>query len=339
MKTLSNYSLKQHNSFAVDAVSPKVFFPSSETDLIELSNNLPSPFYILGEGYNTLLVEDLAPTIIKPNFIGINISENATDYIVTAAASENWHTFVCLCIEKGINGLENLALIPGSVGAAPVQNIGAYGVELSQYCKEVSWFDFETKQMIHFDKEKCKFGYRDSVFKTELKNKGLIVSVTFCFPKLWLANLSYAGLDHLPNNVDAQTVLNQVIKVRSSKLPDPEQLPNAGSFFKNPVINLSDWENLKSTYPNIPSYPQPDGKVKVAAGWLIQEAGLKGYTKNGVGVHKNQALVLVNYSSKSGRSISNLALIVQQKVFSMFGLTLEPEVRAVYSSGESALIG
>lgn len=339
MKILSHYPLKQHNSFAVASMSPKVFFPSSEKDLLELAENLPLTFYILGEGYNTLLVEALAPTIIKPEFKGIDIQETSSEYIVTAAASENWHEFVCLCISKGINGLENLALIPGSVGAAPVQNIGAYGVELAKYCKYINWFDFDAKKVITFNNSECEFDYRESVFKHTLKNKGLIVSVTFTFPKIWLANLSYAGLDHLPKNVDAKTVLNEVVKVRSAKLPNPNELPNAGSFFKNPIVEYNDWEKLYSQYPNIPSYPQKNGTVKIAAGWLIQQAGLKGYKENGVGVHKNQALVLVNYSSKSGQNISTLALNVQHKVFDIFGLLLEPEVRAVYSFGESKLIG
>lgn len=339
MKILSHYQLKQHNSFAVESTSPQVFFPSSEKDLLELVEHLPSSFYILGEGYNTLLVDALAPTIVKPDFKGIDIKETSLEYIVTAAASENWHEFVCLCIEQGINGLENLALIPGSVGAAPVQNIGAYGVELAQYCKYIHWFDFDEKKVKTFNNSECEFDYRESVFKHRLKNKGLIISVTFSFPKIWLANLSYAGLDHLPKNVDAKTVLNEVIKVRSAKLPNPNELPNAGSFFKNPIVEYNNWEKLYSKYPNIPSYPQHNGTVKVAAGWLIQQAGLKGYKENGVGVHQNQALVLVNYSSKSGQSISTLAMNVQRKVFDVFGLLLEPEVRAVYSFGESKLIG
>lgn len=339
MKILYNYSLKHHNSFAVDSVSPKVFFPSSEVELAELTESLPSSFYILGEGCNTLLVEESSPIIIKPELKGINIVETDSSYLVTAAASENWHNLVCLCIDKGIKGLENLALIPGSVGAAPVQNIGAYGVELAQYCETVSWFDFKTKQIVIFDNKECKFDYRDSIFKNELKNKGLIVDVTFKLPKQWLANLSYAGLDHLPENVAAKTVLEQVISIRRSKLPDPQELPNAGSFFKNPVIDRVDWNKLKTNYPDIPSYPQQNGKVKVAAGWLIQQAGLKGYEENGVGVHKNQALVLVNYSSNTGKNISNLALNIQRKVFSLFGLILEPEVRAVYALGEAKLVG
>lgn len=339
MKILSHYQLKQHNSFAVESISPKVFFPSSKEDLLNLVENLPPNFYILGEGYNTLLVEGLAPIIIKPEFKGIDIQETSSEYIVTAASSENWHDFVCLCVNKGMHGLENLALIPGSVGAAPVQNIGAYGVELAQYCKYVEWFDFDSKELITFNNSDCEFDYRESVFKHKLNNKGLIVSVTFSFPKNWSANLSYAGLDHLPKNVDAKTILHEVIKVRNSKLPDPNELPNAGSFFKNPIVEFNEWEKLYSKYPHMPSYPQSNGTVKIAAGWLIQQVGLKGYKQNGVGVHKNQALVLVNYSSKLGQNISTLALNVQRKVFDTFGLLLEPEVRAVYSCGESKLIG
>ncbi len=338
MKTLSNYSLKQNNSFAVDSISPLVYCPSSESDLQELADLLPASFYILGEGYNTLLVDSRAPVIIKPEFFGVSIRECDEGYTVSAAASENWHELVLHCISKGINGLENLALIPGSVGAAPIQNIGAYGVELSQYCSEVTWFDFDKQQLTQFTNDECKFSYRESIFKHGLKNKGLITQVTFFFTKKWKPNLSYAGLDDLPTNVSAQAVLNKVIEIRQSKLPDPNELPNAGSFFKNPLLNKADWLELKKLFPDVPSYPQASGHVKVAAGWLIQEAGLKGFEENGVGVHKNQALVLVNYTSNSGGSISTLANTVYNKVYEKFGIQLEPEVRAVFSTGESTLI-
>jgi len=338
MKTLFNYSLKQSNSFAVESIAPEVFCPSSTNDLFELVDKLPETFYILGEGYNTLLVDETSPVIIKPEFFGEEIIENDNDFVINVSASENWHKFVCRCIKQGINGLENLALIPGSIGAAPVQNIGAYGVELSDYCQSVTWFDFEKKQFVNYDNEQCQFSYRESIFKQRLKNKGLIVSVTFRFPKQWQANLSYAGLDHLPANTSAQQVLNEVIALREGKLPDPTVLPNAGSFFKNPILKHEQWIVLHDKYPSMPSYPQNDDKVKIAAGWLIQEAGLKGYEENGVGIHKKQALVIVNYESNSGQDVTKLAQTVQQRVAAMFGIYLEPEVRAVFSSGEFSLI-
>lgn len=338
MKTLSNYSLKQTNSFHVESIAPMIYFPSSIDDLIELANLSLDTFYILGEGFNTLLVEKTSPIIIKPELKGIEIDEQDDCFVIKAAASENWHQFVLYCTNNGINGLENLALIPGSVGAAPVQNIGAYGTELSQYCKEVLWFDFKSKQTVKYCHQDCRFSYRESIFKNELKNKGLIVSVTFCFPKQWQAKLSYAGLDHLPESVSATEVMNQVIKVRESKLPDPEKLPNAGSFFKNPVVKRSQWQRLVAKFPDMPSYPESDGKVKIAAGWLIEKSGLKGYKINGVGVHEKQALVIVNYQAEAGKYIADLALYIKNKVYEIFDIHLEPEVRAVFPQGELNLI-
>lgn len=334
MKTLSPFSLKETNSFTVESIAPLTYFPCTIEDLIELANLSLSKFYILGEGFNTLFVSDTAPIIIKPEFKGIEIDEQTDFTIVKAAASENWHKFVELCIEQGINGLENLALIPGSVGAAPVQNIGAYGVELATYCQEVLWFDFKTKKTVVYKHADCQFAYRESIFKNRLKNTGLIISVTFCFPKAWRANLSYAGLEHLSPSVSAKKVMDEVIRIRQTKLPDPHQLPNAGSFFKNPTIEATQWRMLVAQYPNIPSYPQSDGKVKVAAGWLIEKSGLKGYQYKGVGVHEKQALVLVNYTAVQGKHIVDLAMHIANQVESQFNIYLEPEVRIVFPQGE-----
>jgi len=337
MKKISNFSLKQTNSFGVESISPIVYFPSTIDDLIELSALELTSFYILGEGFNTLLVESQSPTIIKPDFNGIKIEEQEDCFIVKAAASENWHKLVEFCIDQGINGLENLALIPGSVGAAPVQNIGAYGVELAQYCKTVQWFDFQTKSIMEYQHKDCEFGYRESIFKRELKNKGLITGITLCFPKNWTPNLSYAGLNQLPAAASAKEVMKEVITIRQSKLPDPYQLANAGSFFKNPVIENSQWQTLISQYPNMPSYPQSDGKIKIAAGWLIEHTGLKGYKKDGVGVHEKQALVIVNYQAEKGEAIASLALYIRREVNKKFNILLEHEVRAVFSKGEQNL--
>lgn len=338
MKTLSPFSVKETNSFNVESIAPRAYFPKTIDDLVELANLSLSNFYILGEGFNTLFVKETTPIIIKPEFKGIEIQEHEHCTIVKAAASENWHSFVGFCIEKRINGLENLALIPGSVGAAPVQNIGAYGVELADYCQEVLWFDFKTKKTMVYKHVDCQFDYRESIFKNRLKNKGLIISVTFCFPKAWQANLSYAGLEHLAPSVSAKKVMDEVIKVRQAKLPDPHLLPNAGSFFKNPVIDGEQWEMLTAEYPDMPSYPQGDGKVKVAAGWLIEKTGLKGYQDKGVGVHEKQALVLVNYNAEQGKYIVDLAIHITNKVKSVFNIDLEPEVRMVFPQGEKNLV-
>jgi len=331
-----DYSLQSSNSFNIKASCSRIYFPSSLAELQQLPDLASENFYILGEGSNTLFVEPQAPIIVQPKFTGIDIIEHDDHFIVTVGAAENWHNLVCFCLEKGIYGLENLALIPGSVGAAPVQNIGAYGVDFADYCQEVNWFEFSSKNIKSLDKKACLFAYRDSIFKQALYNKGIITQVTFKFPKQWQANLSYAGLDVLSKDCSAQEVMAQVIKLRSSKLPDPKELPNAGSFFKNPVISAKDFAPLQQQYPNMPNYPQQDGDFKLAAGWLIDQVGLKGFRHQGVGVHEKQALVLVNYDSDLGADIIRLAKYIQRKVAEKFSVAITPEVRMITSQGEKA---
>ena len=334
MELSHQFSLQDYNSFYVKAVSPTVYFPKTVTDLEQLPKFADNLFYILGDGSNTLFVDDLAPVIIKPEFKGITITQTNDSYLVSVGAAENWHDLVCSCIEKGIYGLENLALIPGSVGAAPVQNIGAYGLELSHFCTQVKWFEFSSKEIKVLDNKDCQFSYRDSIFKQALHNKGIITEVVFNFPKVWQANLSYAGLSDLGDNPSAKQVMDRVISLRQSKLPDPAKLPNAGSFFKNPIVNEEKLTFLKICYPNIPFYPQGEGLVKLAAGWLIEQAGLKGYRDSGVGVHEHQALVLVNYANEKGKSIVMLAKYVQQQVLTKFDILISPEVRMITAQGE-----
>ena len=329
-------SLKKNNSFNVITLSPKVFSVKSIAELKCLPDLNDLNFYILGEGSNTLFTSDTAPVILKADFSGIEVVENDEDYIVTVGASENWHNLVCYCINMGINGLENLALIPGSVGAAPVQNIGAYGVEFSNYCLNVNFFDFTTKSDVLMSSEQCKFGYRDSIFKHGLHNKGIITAVTLKFPKQWQPKLSYSGLDRLDDNASAETVMNEVVKIRNSKLPDPALLPNAGSFFKNPIVSDEQFKELFSIYPNMPYYLQRNGGYKIAAGWLIEKAGLKGFRHKDVGVHINQALVLVNYGEGTGQDIVDLAKYVQSKVLRLFSILIVPEVRMISADGEVA---
>lgn len=331
-----DYSLQSSNSFNIKASCSHIYFPSSLAELQQLPDLNAENFYILGEGSNTLFVEPQAPIIIQPKFTGIDVSEQDDHFLVTAGAAENWHHLVCFCLEQGIYGLENLALIPGCIGAAPVQNIGAYGVDFSDYCQDVNWFEFSSKTIKTLNKEACLFAYRDSIFKQALYNKGLITQVTFKFPKQWQANLAYAGLDTLAKESTAEQVMEKVITLRSSKLPDPKELPNAGSFFKNPVVSAKVFSELKKQYPNIPNYPQQDGHFKLAAGWLIDQAGLKGFRHQGVGVHKQQALVLVNYESDLGADIISLAKYVQRKVAEKFSVSITPEVRMITESGEQA---
>ena len=334
MELSHQFSLQDYNSFNIKSVSPTVYFPQTITDLEQIPLFDNNHFYILGDGSNTLFVEDLAPIIIKPDFKGITVTETADSFIVSAGAAENWHDFVCLCIEQGIYGLENLALIPGSIGAAPVQNIGAYGLELSHYCAEVKWFEFSSKTIKVLDNKDCQFSYRDSIFKQALYNKGIITEVVFNFPKAWQANLAYAGLNDLGDNPTAKQIMDKVIDLRQAKLPDPSKLPNAGSFFKNPIVNTDKLNLLKCSYPNIPYYQQGEGLVKLAAGWLIEQTGLKGYRANGVGVHEHQALVLVNYANDHGKRIVALAKYVQQQVLTKFDILISPEVRMITSQGE-----
>jgi UDP-N-acetylmuramate dehydrogenase len=334
MEFSHQFSLQNYNSFNVEAISPTIYFPKTVAELAQLPDCPDSSFYILGEGSNTLFVDHHTPVIIKPDFKGITINQTLDSYIVSSGAAENWHDLVCLCIEQGIYGLENLALIPGSVGAAPVQNIGAYGLELSTFCTHVKWFEFSSKEIKVLNNTDCEFSYRDSIFKQALYNKGVITEVVFDFPKAWLPNLSYAGLSDLGEDASAKEVMNRVICLRQAKLPDPRKLPNAGSFFKNPIVDEQTLILLKDCYPKIPFYPQGHGLVKLAAGWLIEQAGLKGYCQNGVGVHENQALVLVNYTSEQGKDIVALAKYVQEQILIKFNILISPEVRMITVKGE-----
>jgi len=327
-------SLKKHNSFNINTVSPTIYFPKTVADLEQLPKLYDTPFYILGEGSNTLFVDSVTPIIIQPDFKGITITETTDSYTVSVGAGENWHNFVCYCIDHEIYGLENLALIPGSVGAAPVQNIGAYGLELSTFCTKVKWYEFSSKSIQVLNNEDCHFSYRESIFKNALYNKGIITEVIFNFPKIWKANLSYSGLSGLEEPLSAKNIMERVISLRQAKLPDPDKLPNAGSFFKNPIVDEEKLSSLKRSYPAIPNYPQNNGLVKLAAGWLIENAGLKGYRDKGVGVHEKQALVLVNFSSEQGQDIVKLAKFVQQVVLSKFDILISPEVRMITVSGE-----
>lgn len=329
MKTLVNHSLQTLNSFNINAVTPHIYFPSNIEELIELSNIQLNNFYVLGEGSNTLFCHQQAPNIIKPNFTGIEIKDAGEHVNVRVACSENWHNFVLFCLDNDIYGLENLALIPGSVGAAPVQNIGAYGVEVGDFIEHVSWFDFNSQTMINYNQAQCQFSYRDSIFKQALNGQGVITHVHFSFPKAWQPVLNYQGLNNLPKPISAQNIMLKVIELRKEKLPDPKNIANAGSFFKNPIVNQQCFTSLKQQYPNMPYYLQTNGNVKLAAGWLIEQTGLKGFRQGSVGVHDKQALVLVNYNNGSGQNIVNLAQHIQQKVAAKFAIELIPEVRFI----------
>ncbi|TWX74122.1 UDP-N-acetylmuramate dehydrogenase [Colwellia sp. C1TZA3] len=334
MKTRANFPLQAFNSLNVPAVTAEIFLPSTVKELSEITTDKALRSYILGEGTNTLFCQAKAPTIIKPRLMGIEVTENDEYFQVSAACGENWHNLVLFCISHAIYGLENLALIPGSVGAAPVQNIGAYGIEVSDFIERVTWYDFAEKKLVDFSNAACQFGYRNSIFKQALNGKGIITHVHFLLPKAWQPVDSYQGLNTIISPVTPQAIMAKVIQLRQTKLPDPKLLPNAGSFFKNPLVTEDFFHALQQQYPKIPYYRQQSGEIKLAAGWLIEQAGLKGFRDGGVGVHENQALVIINYDSKHGQDIVALSVYIQEKIMAKFNLHLIPEVRFIGADGE-----
>ena len=293
-------------------------------------------FFLLSGGSNMLLTKDLDRLVLFINLKGKEIlKESDSDILLRVMAGENWHELVLWTLENGYGGLQNMALIPGNTGTAPIQNIGAYGVELKDVFEGCEAINIQTGESQYFSKEQCHFGYRDSFFKREGKGKFIITSVDLRLSKRdHKINIDYAPLkaELLKNGIntpDISEIAQAVIAVRSSKLPDPKELGNSGSFFKNPVIPEEDFQKLKNTHPEIPSYDLGNSCYKIPAAWLIDQCGLKGKRIGDAGVHKKQALVLVNYGSASGADILNLARRVQSEVKEKFGITLEPEVNII----------
>jgi len=334
MTIITHVPLKKLTSFAVQAIAPSLVNIAKHEDLRLLTPYIDQAFYVLGAGTNTLFVDQQTPVIIKMALQGVQIERQADGFLLTIAAGECWHDIVTSTVNQGMPGLENLALIPGTVGAAPIQNIGAYGAEFADFCVAVQWYDFATQTIRWLDNAACQFGYRNSIFKSILHNRGLILAVKIKLPSQWHANLHYAGLDKLPLDIDAVSLMHHVIAIRQQKLPDYHQLPNAGSFFKNPIVTMDSLQLLQKRFVNLPYYPQAAGQVKLAAGWLIEQAGLKGYRLGEVGIHDKQALVLVNYGTEQGQDIIQLVHYVRIKVFELFNIVLEPEVRLVNQLGE-----
>ncbi|NTS78734.1 UDP-N-acetylmuramate dehydrogenase [Catenovulum sp. SM1970] len=323
------------NTFGFDARCSAVYFINENTQI----HDLPNQLLTVGEGSNLLFVDDqIDVPIAICQHQTFDIEETDSYYHVTLGAGLNWHEVVLKLIKLGVYGLENLALIPGTVGAAPVQNIGAYGVELADFCQQVSGIDLAKAKRVVLDKEQCQFSYRDSVFKASLKTRFVIESITLSFPKKWQPCLTYGPLESWAKvQVDKPTsaqICQYVISIRQTKLPDPKQLGNAGSFFKNPIIDKAHAQALKASWPDMPIYPIDEKLVKVAAGYLIDRAGLKGYQHAGVGVHKNQALVLVNYGQGSADELVSLANQVIETVNQKFAIKLVPEVRFISARGE-----
>jgi len=303
----------------------------SELDLAKVLAINSSNLLVLGGGSNMLLTEDQDALVLHINIKGIEVVSIFENNIrVKVAAGENWHDFVSWSLKKNYGGIENLSLIPGNVGTAPIQNIGAYGVELKDVFISCEAMDIKTQEQRTFVKDDCKFGYRNSIFKEELKGKVVITQVVYQLSKTPLNNIKYGAITEelklLKKEASPSSIAQAVINIRSSKLPDPKVLGNSGSFFKNPIIETSEFEKLKKEFPEMVGYTISESKTKIAAGWLIDNAGLKGYRKADAGVHKNQALVLVNYGNASGTEIINLAKEVQQRVKDKYGINLDPEV-------------
>lgn len=293
------------------------------------------PLLILGEGSNVLFLEDFAGTVMINELKGIEIKEQQDSWHIHVRAGENWHNLVEMMLEREIPGLENLALIPGLVGSAPIQNIGAYGIEFKQVCEYVDLLDLNTGEINRMSTERCEFGYRESIFKHEFKIGYVIVGIGLRLSKQWCPQLKYGDLTKLdPQGVTPQQIFDAVCTMRRNKLPDPRITGNAGSFFKNPQVSGEKARDLMTRYPSIPCYPQPNGEMKLAAGWLIEQCSLKGCQIGGAMVHRQQALVLINTGNASSQDVVALAKHVRNTVAEKFDIWLEPEVRFIGAKGE-----
>lgn len=337
MKIQENISLKPFTTFGIDKKA-KFFTRASTLDELKAAliaaKEKESSVLILGGGSNILLTKDVDGLVIKLEIKGIQVvKEDAEHLWVEVGAGEVWHELVLHCIAQNWAGLENLSLIPGTVGASPMQNIGAYGVEIKDVFHSLQAMHRDTFAIHSFDAEACQFGYRESVFKQSLKNQFVITSVTFRLSKTPAFRLDYGAIQEVlqANGVQhpsLREVSDAVIQIRQSKLPDPKEIGNAGSFFKNPTISSSQFEQLKAQHPTLPGYPSSEG-VKVAAGWLIEQAGWKGKRIGDVGVHAKQALVLVNYGEGTGEEIKSLSEQIQASVVEKFGIQLQAEVNFI----------
>jgi len=325
-------SLKQYNTFGIDVTAAQFVAVASVEELKKVVHT-QKPLFILGGGSNMLLVENINQLVVHVNLKGITNQEETEDYVVLkVAAGENWHDFVMWTLERGYGGLENLSLIPGNVGTAPIQNIGAYGVELKDSMVSLEAIAINDGNARSFTNADCNFGYRNSIFKAEAKGKYIITSVTFKLTKKnHTLHSDYGAINSELKTMGitaptVQDISTAVIRIRQQKLPDPNVLGNSGSFFKNPIIPLTQYEQAIAAFPSMPHYPISSTTVKVPAGWLVEQCGFKGKRFGDAGVHKNQALVLVNYGNASGKEIVTLAKKIQAAVAKKFGITIEAEV-------------
>jgi UDP-N-acetylmuramate dehydrogenase len=337
MEIQTNFSLKNYNTFGIEAKAKQFAAVHSIAELkTVLEENKSENKFILGGGSNMLLTKDVDALVIHIDLKGKRITAENEDYVwVESQAGENWHEFVLWTIDQDFGGLENMSLIPGNVGTTPVQNIGAYGTEIKDTfisCEALTTINQELKT---FTKQECHFGYRESIFKNEVKDQYIITSVVFKLTKRnHNINTSYGDITNelAKNNItnpSLKDVSNAVITIRQSKLPDPKELGNSGSFFKNPILLKTDFEKIHHQFPEMKYYDISETEVKVPAGWLIEEAGFKGKRFGDAGIHKKQALVLVNYGNATGQEILNVSKNIQETIFKTFGIHIEAEVNVI----------
>ncbi len=337
-----NLSLKSWNTFGIDRNARRIVCAETSQQLLDAwqaAVQSQQPVLILGEGSNVLFLDDFSGTVIINRIMGVEVREEADAWYVHVGAGENWHHLVQLTLERGMPGLENLALIPGCAGSSPIQNIGAYGIELQRVCNYVDCVELSSGKAQRLPAEDCRFGYRDSIFKHEYQDRYAITAVGLRLAKTWQPILTYGELARLdPATVTPQDVFEAVCRMRVSKLPDPKVSGNAGSFFKNPVVTAQQADALLSSFPDAPHYPQADGSVKLAAGWLIDQCQLKGTSVGGAAIHHLQALVLINTGQATSDDVVRLAHLVRQHVGEKFNVWLEPEVRFIGRAGEVSAV-
>jgi UDP-N-acetylmuramate dehydrogenase len=335
--SFSNYPLKKHHTFGTEATA-KYYFEFTETEDLQAFITTTTewknlPIMILGEGSNLLFVNDFHGLIINPNVPGIKIvHEDRNNIWLEVGAGVVWDDLVEYSVFNRWGGIENLSLIPGKVGAAAVQNIGAYGMEIQNQIESVTGFDLQTQSESTLDVSDCQYAYRDSIFKNQLKDRFIVTSVSFKLDKFPEFILNYGDLKAETEKLGAITLRNirkTVIAIRESKLPDPKIYGNAGSFFKNPIVESSLANSLRTTYPGMPHYPASEGQTKLAAGWLIEQCGWKGFRRGDAGVHEKQALVLINYGNATGKEIYDLSEEIRLSVQEKFGVELEREVNVI----------
>ena len=338
MNVIENYPLIKLNTFGIDVKAKYFTSINTVNELIEIKKSekfKDHELLILGGGSNILFTKDFNGLVILNNIKGKEIvDQNDDSIILKIGAGENWHELVMYCVDNGWGGIENLSLIPGNTGTAPMQNIGAYGVEIKETFVELEALEISSGKIVKFSNSECEFGYRESVFKNKMKNKYIILNITLELNKNPILNINYGDVKAILETKKIETpkikdVSNAIISIRQRKLPDPKKIGNSGSFFKNPIIDINLLKLIEGKYPNVVSYKINENKFKIAAGWMIEKAGWKGKKFNNFGVHENQALVLVNYGLANGKEIFNLSEKIILDIKEKFGITLEREVNII----------